>query len=117
MKTDTSVKNRTTRPPPKILKKPFTVVAIGASVGGLEAVSLLIKNLPADTGMAFIYVQHLNPDHKSLLSTILSKLTKMPVQDIDNMEHILPNNVYIIPTNKMIEIGRASCRERVCMLV
>jgi two-component system, chemotaxis family, CheB/CheR fusion protein len=104
MKTDTSIKIKTTRPPPPKTKKPFTVVAIGASVGGLEAVSLLIKNLPADTGMAFIYVQHLNPDHKSLLSTILSKLTKMPVQDIDNMEHILPNNVYIIPTNKMIEV-------------
>ena len=83
---------------------PFTVVAIGASVGGLEAVSLLLKNLPSDTGMAYIYVQHLNPDHKSLLSTILGKLTKMPVQDIDDMEHILPNNVYIIPTNRMIEV-------------
>jgi chemotaxis methyl-accepting protein methylase/signal transduction histidine kinase/chemotaxis response regulator CheB len=104
MKTDTTIKNKTTRPPPKTPKKPFTVVAIGASVGGLEAVSLLIKNLPADTGMAFIYVQHLNPDHKSMLSSILSKLTKMPVQDIDNMEHILPNNIYIIPTNKMIEV-------------
>jgi two-component system, chemotaxis family, CheB/CheR fusion protein len=104
MKTDTSIKKKTTRPPPKITQKPFTFVAIGASVGGLEAVSLLLKNLPADTGMAFIYVQHLNPDHKSLLANILSKLTKMPVQDIDNMAHILPNNVYIIPTNKMIEV-------------
>jgi two-component system, chemotaxis family, CheB/CheR fusion protein len=85
-------------------ENPFTVVAIGASVGGLEAVSLLLKNLPSDTGMAYIYVQHLNPDHKSILSTILGKITKMPVQEIDDMEHILPNNVYIIPENRMIEV-------------
>jgi two-component system, chemotaxis family, CheB/CheR fusion protein len=85
-------------------ENPFTVVAIGASVGGLEAVSLLLKNLPSDTGMAYIYVQHLNPDHKSILSIILGKITKMPVQDIDDMEHILPNNVYIIPENRMIEV-------------
>ena len=85
-------------------ENPFTVVAIGASVGGLEAVSLLLKNLPSNTGMAYIYVQHLNPDHKSLLTSILGKLTKMPVQDIDDMEAILPNNVYIIPQNRMIEV-------------
>ena len=101
MKTDSTSKKKALQ---NTKENPFTVVAIGASVGGLEAVSLLLKNLPADTGMAYIYVQHLNPDHKSLLSTILEKLTKMPVQDIDDMESILPNNVYIIPTNRMIEV-------------
>jgi two-component system, chemotaxis family, CheB/CheR fusion protein len=101
MKTDSISKKKALQ---NTTENPFTVVAIGASVGGLEAVSLLLKNLPSDTGMAYIYVQHLNPDHKSLLSTILGKLTKMPVQDIDDMEHILPNNVYIIPTNRMIEV-------------
>jgi two-component system, chemotaxis family, CheB/CheR fusion protein len=104
MKTDFVSKNKTALIPIKTKEHPFTVVAIGASVGGLEAVSLLLKNLPPDTGMAYIYVQHLNPDHKSLLSTILGKLTKMPVQDIDDMESISPNNVYIIPVNRMIEV-------------
>ena len=54
-------------------KNPFTVVAIGASAGGLEAITQLLQNLSPATGMAFIYVQHLSPDHKSMLSSILSK--------------------------------------------
>ncbi|MFV5701278.1 CheR family methyltransferase [Flavobacterium sp. XS2P12] len=85
-------------------KNAFTVVAIGASAGGLEAFSLLLKKLPSDTGMAYIYVQHLSPDHKSLLTSILSKITKMKVQEIDNMEKMEPNNVYVIPPNKVIEV-------------
>ena len=85
-------------------EKSFTVVAIGASVGGLEAVSSLFKNLPANTGMAFIYVQHLNPDHKSFLTSLLSRTTKMKVQEIENMEHMVPNNIYVIPYNKIIKV-------------
>jgi two-component system CheB/CheR fusion protein len=88
----------------KSSQHPFTVVAIGASAGGLEAFSLLLKNLPADTGMAFIYVQHLSPDHKSLLTPILSKITKMKVEQIDNMEKMEPNTVYVIPPNKIIKV-------------
>jgi len=85
-------------------KHSFTIVAIGASAGGLEAFSLLLKNLPSDTGMAFIYVQHLSPDHKSLLTSILSKITKMKVEEIDNMEKMEPNTVYVIPPNKIIKV-------------
>ncbi|MFA6582266.1 MAG: CheR family methyltransferase, partial [Paludibacter sp.] len=85
-------------------KNPFTVVAIGASAGGLEAITQFLENLSPTTGMAFIYVQHLSPDHKSMLTPLLSKATKMPVQDIDNMEKMEPNNVYIIPYNKVIEV-------------
>ncbi len=84
--------------------KSFPIVAIGASAGGLEAISVLLKNLPSNTGMAFIYVQHLSPNHKSMLSSILSKITKMKVQEIENMAHMLPNNVYVIPPNKGIEV-------------
>jgi len=82
----------------------FTVVAIGASAGGLEAVTLLLQNLSPETGMAFIYVQHLSPDHESLLVPLLSKKTEMKVQDIDDMEKLVPNNVYVIPYNKEIEV-------------
>jgi two-component system, chemotaxis family, CheB/CheR fusion protein len=82
----------------------FPVVAIGASAGGLEAMMEFLKYLPADTGMAFIYVQHLSPDHKSLLTEILSKKTKMVVQEIDDMDKINPNNVFVIPYNKGIEV-------------
>ena len=94
----------------KIDEKSFTVVAIGASAGGLEAFSLLLKNLPADTGMAFIYVQHLSPSHKSFLTSILSKITTMKVQEIDNMEKMEPNNVYVIPPNKVIEVVNGHIR-------
>jgi len=85
-------------------KKSFPIVAIGASAGGLEAISVLLKNLPSNTGMAFIYVQHLSPDHKSFLTSILSKITKMKVQEIEDMEQIAPNTVYIIPPNRGIEV-------------
>ncbi len=92
----------------KLLSKdsaqPFPVVAIGASAGGLEAVTELLKNLSPTTGMAFIYVQHLSPDHKSMLPEILSKLTTMKVQEIDDMEKMRPDNVYIIPYDKEIEV-------------
>ena len=82
----------------------FPVVAIGASAGGLEAMMELLKYLPADTGMAFIYVQHLSPDHKSMLTEILSKKTSMIVQEIDDMDKIVPDNVFVIPYNKGIEV-------------
>lgn len=82
----------------------FPVVAIGASAGGLEAMMELLKYLPSDTGMAFIYVQHLSPDHKSMLTEILSKKTSMIVQEIDDMDKIKPDNVFVIPYNKDIEV-------------
>lgn len=82
----------------------FPVVAIGASAGGLEAMMELLKYLPADTGMAFIYVQHLSPDHKSMLSEILSTKTSMFVQEIDDMDKIKPDNLFVIPHNKGIEV-------------
>lgn len=88
----------------KLKSSSFPIVAIGSSAGGLEAGSELFKNLPANTGMAFIYVQHLSPNHKSLLVAILSKITKMKVQEIENMEHMLPNNVYVIPNDKGIKV-------------
>ncbi len=91
------------KPHPKFLNH-FPVVAIGASAGGLEAMMELLKNLPPDTGMAFIYVQHVSPDHKSMLTEILSKKTKMKVQEIDDMDKIVPNNVFVIPYNKGIEV-------------
>ncbi len=95
-------KSAITRPLPS--KNLFPVVAIGASAGGLEAMMELLKYLPSDTGMAFIYVQHLSPDHKSMLTEILSKKTRMKVQEIDDMDKIKPNNVFVIPYNKGIEV-------------
>lgn len=88
---------------PKALK-PFTIVAIGASAGGLEAITQLLQNLSPTTGMAYIYVQHLSPEHKSMLSAILSKTTSMKVQDIEEMDRMKPDNVYVMPFNKVIKV-------------
>ena len=88
----------------KTKNNPFPIVAIGASVGGLKAITALLNNVSANTGMAFIFVQHLSPNHKSLLTELLSKITKMKVQDIEDMEKIIPDNVYVIPFNKGIEV-------------
>ncbi|MBK8702341.1 MAG: PAS domain-containing protein [Saprospiraceae bacterium] len=90
--------------PPPVSGSHFPVVAIGASAGGLEAMMELLQYLPPNTGMAFIYVQHLSPDHKSMLTEILSKKTKMKVQEIDDMDKIKPDNVFVIPYNKGIEV-------------
>src|SRR5688572_13901927 len=89
---------------PKKHRKPFPVVAIGASAGGLEAVSQLFTHLPHNTGMAFVYIQHLDPSHKSHLSEIIGRLTKMKVQDARHLMHVERNNVYIIPYNKDLSI-------------
>ena len=88
----------------KTKNNPFPIVAIGASVGGLKAVTALLNNVSAKTGMAFIFVQHLSPTHKSHLTELLSKITKMKVQDIEDMEKMIPDNVYVIPFDKGIEV-------------
>lgn len=84
----------------KIKSKPYPIVAIGASAGGLEAVSELLRNLSPDTGMAYIYIQHLDPTHKSMLSEILQRTTKMKVIEAEHLMHLEPNQVFVIPPNK-----------------
>lgn len=91
-------------PSPENAGYSFTIVAIGASAGGLEAILQFLLPLSAETGMAFIIVQHLSPDHKSMLTELLSKGTKMKVQDVEDMDRIEPNNIYVIPYNKGIEV-------------
>ena len=82
----------------------YPIVCIGASAGGLEAFTQLLKALEIDTGMAFVLIQHLDPSHKSLLTEILSKSTKMPVREIEDGMVVEPNCVYIIPPNKKMGI-------------
>ena len=84
--------------------KPIPIVAIGASAGGLEAVCELLKNLPDDTHMAYVYVQHLDPSHESALPEILSRKTKMKVQNARHLLKIRPNNLYLIPHDKNLAI-------------
>jgi two-component system CheB/CheR fusion protein len=90
--------------PKKGKNKAFPIVAIGASAGGLEAVMELLQNLPTNTGMAFVYIQHLDPSHKSMLTEILSRVTKMKVQDAKHLMAVRSNNIYIIPPKKDLYI-------------
>ncbi|MEH2042289.1 chemotaxis protein CheB [Nostoc sp.] len=84
----------------------FPIVGIAASAGGLEAFTQLLKYLLTDTGMAFVLIQHLDPNHKSLLSEILGRTTQMPVSEVQDGVTVEPNKIYIIPPNtKMMLSG------------
>jgi len=98
----------------KTQNKPFLIAAIGASAGGIEAVTGLLKNLSSDTGMAFVYIQHLDPTHESMLTAILGRTTKMKVVEAENMLRIEPNHLYIIPPNQdmVMEDGMLSLTKR-----
>jgi two-component system, chemotaxis family, CheB/CheR fusion protein len=84
--------------------KGLPVVAIGASAGGIEAMAELLKNLPADTGMSYIYIQHLDPDHESMLADILGRMTSMTVAEVQDKMKLRPDHVYIIPPNKNLTL-------------
>jgi len=84
---------------------PFPIVAVGASAGGIEACQQLLANLPTDTGMAFIFVQHLDPTHESKLAEVLGSSTAMPVVQTTHGMVIEPNHVYVIPPNANLGIA------------
>ena len=82
----------------------FYVVGIGASAGGYEALETFFRNMPPDNGMAFIVIQHLSPDFKSLMAELLSKHTKMRVYRVEDGMQVEPNCVYLIPPKKSMTI-------------
>src|SRR4051812_3308830 len=86
------------------------VVGMGASAGGLEAFTAVLRKLPEDTGMAFVLVQHLDPKHESLLVDLLGKATGMPVMPAREGEVVAPNRVYVIPPNTNLEISGGALR-------
>jgi two-component system CheB/CheR fusion protein len=84
--------------------KPTHVVGVGASAGGLEAIERLFRNLSDDTGMAFVVVQHLSPDFKSLMDELLARWTKMPVHRVEDGMQVEANHIYLIPAKMEITI-------------
>jgi len=76
---------------------PCPVVGIGASAGGLGAFTRLLSQLPEQTGMAYVIVQHLDPAHQSLLPDLLARATKMPVREVTNGMTVEPDHVYVSP--------------------
>ena len=90
------------------------MVGIGASAGGLDAFERFFRNLPPNSGMAFIIVQHLDPGHRSLLVELLQRFTPIPVVEITDRQVVRPDHIYVIPPNRdlAIEGGVLRLQER-----
>jgi two-component system CheB/CheR fusion protein len=85
-------------------KAKFPIVGIGASAGGLEALEQFFSNMSADTGMAFVVIQHLDPTHVGILPELLQRVTSMHVQQAMDGMAVEPNSVYVIPPNKSLSV-------------
>ena len=82
----------------------FPVVGIGGSAGGLEAFRALLSSLSNKPGMAFVFIMHLAPGHKSMLAELLAGFTKMPVREVRSNIPLEVNHVYVMPANSHIFI-------------
>lgn len=90
---------------PSLTSDVLLIVGIGASAGGLDACSELLRHLPPDTGMAFVVVQHLSPGQESLLSELLGRTTPMLVTTAEDGMVVKANHVYVIPPNAQMTIA------------
>jgi len=79
---------------------PSRIVGIGASAGGLESLEQLFSAIPADTGMAFVVVQHLSPDFRSVMDELIARHSEMPVRIAEDGVLVEANNVYLMPPRK-----------------
>jgi two-component system CheB/CheR fusion protein len=87
-----------------------SVVGIGASAGGLAAFTEFLEHMPLDSGLAFVLVQHLDPQQPSLLPELLASHTRMPVRQAVDRTPVAPNHVYLIPPNTALTIARGVLR-------
>src|SRR5690349_17101127 len=87
-----------------VQKDEIYIVAIGASAGGLEAINELFDNITDSDHFAFIVVQHLSSDYKSLLVELIGKHTHMNVEEARNNQRIEAGRVYVIPNNKELTV-------------
>ncbi|HEY8290684.1 MAG TPA: chemotaxis protein CheB, partial [Acetobacteraceae bacterium] len=85
--------------------KGHLIVGIGASAGGLQAFKTFFAGMPADSGMAFVLVQHLDPQHRSMLVELLASATAMPVVEAADRMPVEPDHVYVIPPNATLRIA------------
>jgi two-component system CheB/CheR fusion protein len=107
---------REIRKNPKADAPNFPVVGVGASAGGLEAFTQLLKALPDNPGMAFVLISHLDPTHESAMTELLARATRMRVFQVQDGIRMKPNQVYVIPPNRDMTIAdgvlRLVSRER-----
>ncbi|WP_372645001.1 chemotaxis protein CheB, partial [Ancylomarina sp.] len=82
----------------------FPIVGIGASAGGLEALELFFSNVPNNSGLAYVVIQHLDPNRVGIMPEILQRITEMKVVQVSDHLKVLPNHVYVIPPNKSMSV-------------
>ena len=88
----------------------FSIVAIGASAGGLDACTKLIDSLPKLTGIAFILIQHLDPHHESMMAELLAGHTSMAVEQARDGMTLGPDHLYIIPPGCYLSVSKGTLR-------
>lgn len=86
------------------LRKAFRLVAIGASAGGLDALERLFDRIPRDTGAAFVVIQHLSPDHKSMMATLLARHTEMEIVAVAEGMELKANRIHLIPPGAILRL-------------
>src|ERR1044071_286079 len=82
----------------------FMVVGLGASAGGIHALGQFFENVPAGSGMAYVVILHLSPEHDSQLAGVLQQSTRMPVTQVNESVRIEPERVYVIPPNRSLSM-------------
>ncbi|WP_410219273.1 CheR family methyltransferase [Paracoccus sp. (in: a-proteobacteria)] len=92
--------------------KPFPIVGIGASAGGIAAMEGLFKTMPTNPGAAFVVVTHLNPDIKSMLHDIIERYTHLPVKVAEDGVRVEIDHVYVMPPNAILTIENGCLRQR-----
>jgi len=96
-----TVKNKLSN---SLQSRDFPIVGIGASAGGLEALEQFFSNMPKDSGMAFVVIQHLDPTHVGFLPELLQRKTDMKVMQVTDNLQAKPNHVYVIPPNRSMSV-------------
>src|SRR4051812_4866912 len=86
------------------LKTGLFGVGIGASAGGIEALSEFFSNVPSNPGMAFVVILHLSPDHDSKLAEVLQAVCPLPVEQVTKRTPMEKDRVYVIPPDKSLSI-------------
>jgi len=96
------------------LRKPSFIVGIGASAGGLSALEKFFDNMPVESGMAFVVIQHLSPDFKSLMDDLLARHTSMAIHRVTNGTLLRPDSIYLIPpkSHMTVKKGKLYLTER-----
>jgi two-component system CheB/CheR fusion protein len=103
-RTESQVRKQNTSPPTRVNHSKFSVVGIGSSAGGFEALERFLRHVPRRSGLAFVLVQHLDPTHKGIMPELLQRVTRMQVFEVKDGMKVEPDCVYVIPPNKDMSI-------------